>query len=115
MSIKSFAARIFARRIARKTAKWVHRPIETQDNVFTELIKTASKTLFGKNHYFAEIETHADFVKNVPIRDYEELKDYVEKVVSGDLIFFGPENLFILRKLQVQLLAQNIFRLQKCL
>ena len=90
MSIKSFAARIFARRIARKTAKWVHRPIETQDNVFTELIKTASKTLFGKNHYFAEIETHADFVKNVPIRDYEGLKDYVEKVVSGDSDILWP-------------------------
>ena len=90
MSIKSFAARIFARRVARKTTKWVDRPIETQDNVFTELIKTASKTLFGKDHYFAEIKSHADFVKNVPIRDYEDLKGYVEKIVAGNSDILWP-------------------------
>ena len=90
MSIKSFAARIFARRVARKTAKWVDCPIETQDNVFTELIKTASKTLFGKDHYFAEIKNHTDFIKNVPIRDYEELKGYVEKMVAGNSDILWP-------------------------
>ncbi|MGB5500665.1 MAG: GH3 auxin-responsive promoter family protein [Maribacter sp.] len=90
MSIKSFAARIFARRVARKTAKWVNRPIATQDHVFAELIKTASNTLFGKDHYFAEIKNHADFIKKVPIRDYEELKGYVEKIVAGNADILWP-------------------------
>ncbi|MCP4977102.1 MAG: GH3 auxin-responsive promoter family protein [Maribacter sp.] len=90
MSIKSFAARIFARRVARKTTKWANRPIETQNIVFKKLIGAASQTLFGKDHGFSEIHTHQDFVKNVPIRDYEELKGYVEKVVSGDSDILWP-------------------------
>ncbi len=83
MSIKSFAAKIYARLVARKTARWVHNPIETQEKVFNELIDRAANTLFGKDHRFGEISNHSDFVKNVPIRDYEELKGYVEKGCSG--------------------------------
>ncbi|NNK76133.1 MAG: hypothetical protein HKP42_08715 [Maribacter sp.] len=90
MSIKSFAARIFARRVARKTAKWVARPIETQNDLFTELITTATKTLFGKDHNFTEIKNHSDFVENVPIRDYEELKAYVEQIVAGNSDILWP-------------------------
>ncbi|MBT8182126.1 MAG: GH3 auxin-responsive promoter family protein, partial [Eudoraea sp.] len=90
MSIKSFAARIFARRVARKTAKWVARPIETQNDLFTELITTATKTLFGKDHNFTEIKNHTDFVENVPIRDYEELKAYVEQIVAGNSDILWP-------------------------
>ena len=80
MSIKSFAARIFARRVARKTAKWVKNPLGTQEKVFNELINAANNTLFGEDHRFGEITSHADFVKNVPIRDYEALKPYIERI-----------------------------------
>ncbi|MDE3742207.1 GH3 auxin-responsive promoter family protein [Maribacter polysaccharolyticus] len=90
MSLKSIAAKIFARQVARKTAKWVHRPLETQEAVFQELLRTASDTLFGKAHNFGEIQDHADFVKHVPIRDYEELKGYVEKVVAGEADVLWP-------------------------
>ena len=90
MSLKSFAARIFAKRIAKKTDKWANSPIKTQDRVFNELIQKAANTLFGKDHNFAQIDSHDDFVKNVPIRDYEELKDYVEKVIAGDADILWP-------------------------
>ncbi len=83
MSLKAFAAKIFARRVAKKTAKWVNHPITTQERVFKEIIQKASKTQFGKDHDFETITSHIDFVQNVPIRDYEEIKDYVEKVVDG--------------------------------
>ncbi|NNE78473.1 MAG: GH3 auxin-responsive promoter family protein [Pricia sp.] len=83
MSLKSFAAKIFAQRIARKTAKWRDNPVETQDKVFKQLIKNATQTKFGVDHNFAQIISHADFVSRVPIRDYEDLKPYVEEVVAG--------------------------------
>ncbi len=83
MSLKSFAAKIFARRVAKKTAHWVNRPIATQERVFKEIIQKASKTQFGKDHDFENIGSHKDFVRNVPIRDYEQIKGYVEKVVEG--------------------------------
>ena len=37
MSLKSFAARIFAKFIDRKTRKWSENPIETQNKVFKYL------------------------------------------------------------------------------
>jgi hypothetical protein len=83
MSLKSFAAKIFARRVAKKTANWVNHPIATQERVFKEIIQKASKTQFGKDHGFETIGSYKDFVQKVPIRDYEEIKDYVEKVVDG--------------------------------
>ncbi len=90
MSLKSFAAKIFAGYIARKTAKWVDNPIETQDRVFKELLQKAANTKFGKDHRFGEIKTYEDFLKHVPIRDYEELKPYVEQVVAGQPDILWP-------------------------
>ena len=41
------------------------------------------KTEFGKEHSFDKIKSHNDFVKNVPIREYEEFKQYIEKIKQG--------------------------------
>ena len=90
MSLKSIAAKIFAKNIAKKTAKWVNNPIETQEKVFKQLIKTAAATNFGKDHGFSKIQSHTDFVKQVPIRDYEALKNYVEEVVTGKKNILWP-------------------------
>lgn len=83
MSIKSFAAKIFARKIYNQTNRWANKPVETQLEVFKSLIKNATETEFGKDHQFDRIKTFEDFQKNVPIRDYEDLKSYIEKVKSG--------------------------------
>ena len=90
MSLKTIAAKIFARRIAKRTNKWVNKPIETQEKVFKSLIESARETKFGKDHKLSTIQSHADFVRNVPIRDYEELKDYVNLVVSGESDILWP-------------------------
>ena len=91
MSIKSLAAKIFAKRISKKTLKWVNNPIGTQEKVFLALLKKAQNTEFGKDHKFETIKTHEDFVRNVPIRDYEELKGYIEKVVAGTPDILWPK------------------------
>ncbi len=90
MSLKSIAAKIFARYIARKTAQWVDNPIETQEWVFEHLVQKAAHTQFGKEHRFGEITSHKDFVQRVPIRDYEELKPYVDQVVAGQSDVLWP-------------------------
>ncbi|SDR92555.1 GH3 auxin-responsive promoter family protein [Christiangramia echinicola] len=91
MSIKSFAARIFASHIRKKIDKWAGNPHETQQKVFEELITKARNTRFGKDHGFCEISSHEDFIKKVPVRDYEELKEYVDMMVEGleDILWPG--------------------------
>lgn len=83
MSIKSIAAKIFARKIYNQTRVWSNKPVETQLKVFKILIDKAKATEFGKDHHFDTIKTITDFQKNVPIRDYEDLKSYIEKVKLG--------------------------------
>ncbi len=83
MSIKSFAARIFASHIRKKIDKWANDPHQTQHRVFEDLIKKAANTKFGQDHDFGNIKSHADFIEKVPVRDYEELKDYVDLMVEG--------------------------------
>ncbi|MFM9825913.1 GH3 auxin-responsive promoter family protein [Flavobacterium sp.] len=84
MSLKSFLATAFAQHIYRKTQAWANNPIETQRKVFLDLIEQAKNTQFGKDHYFDQIKKVEDFAKNVPIRDYEDLKPYIDKVVKGE-------------------------------
>ena len=83
MSLKSFFAKIFAQKIYRETQLWATNPIETQSKVFEDLIREARNTQFGLDHHFDQIKTVEDFAKNVPVRDYEGLKSYVDKVVKG--------------------------------
>ncbi len=83
-SIKSILAKPFAKHIKRKVLKWANDPLGTQEKVFKELISEAVQTQFGKDHDFIGINNYADFVKRVPIRDYEDLKPYVERVVAGE-------------------------------
>ena len=84
MSIKAFAAKILAKKVYTQTQKWVKNPIETQQKVFNTLIRQAESTLFGKDHHFSNIKSFEDFAQQVPVRDYEQLKSYVDKVVAGE-------------------------------
>lgn len=84
MSIKSIAARLFARQVVKKTQAWASNPVTTQNKVFQELIRQAKDTQFGKDHHFVQIQSPADFAQQVPVRDYEELKPYVDRVVKGE-------------------------------
>ncbi|MFY8097710.1 MAG: GH3 auxin-responsive promoter family protein [Flavobacterium sp.] len=90
MSLKGFAAKIFASYIHQKNQKWIQDPVAVQDQVFKELIQKASTTQFGKDHNFSAIQSHEDFVNQVPIRDYEGLKCYVDQVVKGEENILWP-------------------------
>ncbi|MBF4984914.1 GH3 auxin-responsive promoter family protein, partial [Nonlabens mediterrranea] len=90
MSIKSIAAKVFAAIIDRQTRKWSTQPVATQEKVFKDLIKTARDTAFGKAHSFQDIDSYATFIDKVPVRDYEELRPFVDRVVAGESDILWP-------------------------
>ena len=96
MGIRSTLAKPFAAYIAKQTNQWSHRPTQFQIQTFKHLIKVGSSTLFGKDHGFESIRTHEDFKKQVPVRDYEALKPYIEKVLQGepDILWKGKPAYF---------------------
>ncbi|MCB0466019.1 MAG: GH3 auxin-responsive promoter family protein, partial [Aequorivita sp.] len=84
MSLKSIAAKGFAKIVVTQIQRWASNPVETQQKVFEELISNAKGTAFGKDHGFESISSFKDFAAHVPIRDYEDLKPYIDRVVSGE-------------------------------
>jgi len=84
MSLKSFLAKQFAKSIYKKTKLWADNPVQTQQNVFKDIIRQAKKTKFGIDHHFDSINNFQDFSKKVPVRDYEALKPYIDRVVQGE-------------------------------
>ena len=83
MKIKSFLAKPFANYIYKQIKKEMETAEADQQSIFNTLIKVGGKTEFGKEHGFDKIKNHDDFVKQVPIRDYEAFKPYIEKIKQG--------------------------------
>ncbi|MGG9972724.1 GH3 auxin-responsive promoter family protein [Ferruginibacter sp. SUN002] len=83
MKIKSLLAKPFAGYIYKQIKKGMETAVADQQHTFDHLIKAASKTEFGREHSFDTIKSYEDFAKQVPIRDYEAFKSYIEKVKEG--------------------------------
>jgi len=83
MKFKSYLAKPFALYIYKQIKKSMLTAIADQESIFNSLIKTGTKTEFGQEHHFSQIKTHEDYVKNVPIRTYEDFKVYIEKLKQG--------------------------------
>ncbi len=82
--LKQGIAKIIARKTKRAIDKWSLKPVETQHRVFKSLLKSAQNTKFGQDHNFSAINSHKDFVKNIPIRGYEEFSSYIELIKKGE-------------------------------
>ncbi len=84
MSLKTFGAKILAKVTQNKINTWANKPVKTQERVFKQLIKKAQNTAFGKDHDFKNIQSYSDFVARVPVRDYEGLRPYIERIKKGE-------------------------------
>ena len=83
MNLKSLLARPFASYIYNKIQRNKANALIDQEQIFRQLIKQAQKTLFGQDHEFSQIGNYDAFTTKVPIRDYEQLKPYIEKIKEG--------------------------------
>jgi len=84
MGLKAKLAQIYAHFVVRKNRQWIKNPVKTQQKIFRYLISQAENTAFGKDHRFEKITTYEDFKKQVPIRNYEALKPYIDRIINGE-------------------------------
>ena len=96
MGIRSFLAKPFAAYIASNTRAWSTEPFRYQDNILQDLVYQGKSTIFGRDHDFESIKNYNDFKKNIPIRDYEDLKPYIQQVLEGkeDVLWKGKPAYF---------------------
>ena len=98
MNIKSRIILKAAGFVAAGINKWKKNAIRDQEAIMKTLIKKGQNTVFGNDHHFDQIDSYEAFKKNIPVRDYEELRPYIDMKKMS----FGPENQNILQKHQEQ-------------
>jgi len=84
MGIKAALSKPFAAFIVKGVTRWKKDAVAAQKETFRQLIDAAQHTAFGKDHRFSSIKNYEDFKKQVPVRDYEELRPYIDRVVAGE-------------------------------
>lgn len=90
MGIKASLGKIYAEIVAKKINKWRKNAPAIQEKVFTDLIAQAKGTQFGIEHDFKNITNYDDFKKRVPISDYEDIRPYIEKIITGQANVLWP-------------------------
>lgn len=83
-------AKILSKLSKRRFDKWYKQPVSLQEKVFQSLLANGRKTAFGADHHFDQINDYETFRENVPIRDYEALKPYVERILEGEKDVLWP-------------------------
>jgi phenylacetate-coenzyme A ligase PaaK-like adenylate-forming protein len=84
MGLKAVLSKVFAAFVNRQLNNIRNNAVALQQKTFTNLIHEAKGTVFGADHHFGTINNYEDFKKNVPIRDYEQLRPYIDRVVNGE-------------------------------
>lgn len=90
MGWKSTVIRPYAAHLSRQIKKWKGTAVADQKATLIRLMRKASQTAFGSDHGFSEIKSHQDFIERVPVRDYEQLRTYVDRMVDGQPDILWP-------------------------
>jgi len=83
MGLKSLISLAYAKQIVKKNSKWKKNAVKVQNTLLFSLISQGKDTQFGKDHNFSEISNYSDWKKNIPVRDYEDIKIYVQEIIDG--------------------------------
>ena len=89
MTLTGFAGHFFALR-QKELDRYNDEAEAMQRKVLTRLIARAKDTEYGQAHRFAEIRNYEQFVKNVPVNTYEELKDSIDRMRRGERNVLWP-------------------------
>jgi hypothetical protein len=84
MSLKTFLIQQAAAYTHAQIGKWKKTALSDQQLLLEKLVSRAKNTAFGVDHGFSEIKTYADFKKRVPVRDYEDLRPYIDRLTKGE-------------------------------
>ena len=83
MKIKSFLARPFASYIYKGIRKGIATAVADQENILKNLLKTGRTTEFGKESGLEKVENYDEFKQAVGIRDYEQMRPWIDKIKEG--------------------------------
>jgi phenylacetate-coenzyme A ligase PaaK-like adenylate-forming protein len=83
MNLKSLLAKPFANYIYKQTQKSAQTAVEDQDAILKYLLKMGKSTEFGKAQHLESVNSYEEYRQAVPVRDYEQMKPYIEQIKAG--------------------------------
>jgi hypothetical protein len=69
--------------VLRRFAAVTRSPVEAQDRLLREIVRTNADTEFGSRYGFARINSFKQFQEQVPISTYEDLEPYITASMNG--------------------------------
>lgn len=82
--------RKFYRHRIRTIERFADHAEDIQRGVLRRLLNKAHDTEYGKKYGFDGIRTYETFAQNVPLNDYETLKDYIDRMRHGEHSVLWP-------------------------
>lgn len=78
----------------RRIERYMRHPEVVQERWFRKLVETARHTEFGRRYRFSDIRTVEDFRRQVPVHDYDRLKEDIARMMRGerDILWPGEVN-----------------------
>ncbi len=70
-------------------------PEKTQRRFLLNLLEKNAESQFGALHNFPEIRSEIDFRRQVPIRDYEDFRPFINRIIKGGQSVLTKENPFM--------------------
>ncbi len=83
MKIKSLFAKPLAAYVSKSIKKSMQTAVADQEAILKNQLKIGRNTEFGNNHFLKDVTSYEDFKEAIPIRNYEQLKNYIELIKEG--------------------------------
>ncbi len=90
MGLRATLIRPFARAVARRIEHMAAHAVADQQNILKELVRRGQHTAFGREHRLSAVKTPEDLRSAIPLRDYEGLKPYIERIRNGESDVLWP-------------------------
>ncbi len=65
-------------------------PVEVQSELFEKMIHLGAETEWGKKYQYGLIHNYDHFKEKVPLQEYNDLKPYVDRLISGEQQLLWP-------------------------
>jgi len=85
--LRNVLGKLAARRVRRKLNAFevaTQNPREVQETLLRTVLARQAETGFGRDHRFRDIQTIADFRRQLPVAPYEYFEPYIMRVTRGD-------------------------------
>jgi hypothetical protein len=90
LSLKSTIAKPYARLVTNAVMRRAMEPVATQQHVLRQLMVDGAGTVFGREHHLRDVENHAGLTQAVPLRDFEGLRPYIDRIIAGERDVLWP-------------------------